>query len=228
VRSSRSILFVFLVFVGCHSAAADTTHSASPASSASSARAAEVDAGALTPPPTRESRIVARAREEVAREVVYDPSYFRLTFKDETDTGRTVYPGGDLEPGRGVCTDVVVRALRVVGVDLQSLLHQDILAHPDAYPGIRAADVNIDHRRVGPLLTYLRAHAKTVPDGDWQPGDVVVWAFRPPPRSTPDHIGIVSDRLGPRNLPMVVHNIGPKPTEDDVLDAWTHLGHFRL
>jgi uncharacterized protein YijF (DUF1287 family) len=211
---------------GCHSAAADTTPPApSEADGAAGLEAAAVDGPT---PLTREAKIVARAREEIARGVVYDPAYVRLSFENESDTGRSVYPGGDLDPGHGVCTDVVVRAYRAVGVDLQSRVHQDILARPSAYPNVRAADPNIDHRRVGPLLTYLRAHAETVTDWDWRAGDVVVWAFHPPPRSTPDHVGVVSDRRGPRGLPLVVHNIGPRPSEDDVLDAWTRLGHFRL
>jgi uncharacterized protein YijF (DUF1287 family) len=186
--------------------------------------------------PTRESRIVARAREEIARHVVYDAAYFRLSFHEGKDTGRTVYPGGDLDPNRGVCTDVVIRALREVGVDLQEKVHQDILAHRSAYPQVHDPDANIDHRRVGPLLIFLRAHAENIAvpkdgvlrQGDFRPGDVVVWAFRRAPMSTPDHIGLVSDTMGPRGLPLVLHNIGPKPTEDDVLDAWTMLGHFRL
>jgi len=174
------------------------------------------------------SRIVARARKEVERGVVYDPGYVRLSFRDEADTGRAVYPGGDLEPGRGVCTDVVVRALRAAGIDLQSRVHADILARPAAFPSVVAPDVNIDHRRVGPLLTYLRAHATSPRGDDWRPGDVVVWAFQACPRCTPDHVGVVSDRKGPRGLPLVIHNLGPHPTEDDVLDAWTTLGHFRF
>jgi uncharacterized protein YijF (DUF1287 family) len=182
----------------------------------------------VLPSLTHEAKIVARAREEIARAVVYDPAYFRLTFQDEKDTGRMVYPGGDLDPARGVCTDVVIRSLRAAGVDLQSRVHEDILARRAAYPSVAAPDANIDHRRVGPLLVYLRAHAKTIEAGDWQPGDIVVWAFRPPPHSTPDHVGVVSDRLGKRGLPLALHNIGPKPTEDDVIDAWTVLGHFRL
>ena len=62
----------------------------------------------------------------------------------------------------------------------------------------------------------------------WEPGDVVVWGFRPCPACTPDHVGIVSDRKGPRGMPLVIHNIGPMPSEDDRLDAFTILGHFRL
>jgi uncharacterized protein len=207
----RPLLLVVACILGCQSAAADTT-----------VREATLSTPTVTPlaseappPLTRPLRIVARAREEVARRVVYDPAYVRLA-----------YPGGDLDESRGVCTDVVIRAFRAVGVDLQRLVHEDILARPSAYPRVQSPDANIDHRRVGPLLTYLEGHAKAV--SDYQPGDIVVWAFRPSPWSTPDHVGIVSDRVGPRGLPLVVHNIGPRPSEDDVVDAFTMLGHFRL
>jgi uncharacterized protein YijF (DUF1287 family) len=93
---------------------------------------------------------------------------------------------------------------------------------------VPSPDANIDHRRVGPLLTYLKAHAQAPAADDWQPGDVVVWAFERCPACSPDHVGIVSDRIGASGRPLVVHNIGPRPTEDDVLGAWTVLGHFRL
>ena len=175
--------------------------------------------------PAPSGPVVTRARLEVTRAVVYDAAWFPLA-----------YPNGDPVPDRGVCTDVVVRSLRTVGIDLQKLVHEDILAHPATYPSVKSPDRNIDHRRVTPMLAYLRGHATSLPktfeEGDsrasWQPGDVVVWAFRKCPACTPDHVGIVSDRIGPRGLPLVLHNIGPKPSEDDRLDEFTVLGHFRV
>jgi uncharacterized protein YijF (DUF1287 family) len=168
--------------------------------------------------------IVARARLEVARGVTYDPAWVAIG-----------YPNGDPAPDRGVCTDVVVRAVRAAGVDLQEKIHEDILARPTVYTTVERPDRNIDHRRVGPMLTYLRAHATSLPRtfdeaavSTWEPGDIVVWALKPCPSCTPDHVGIVRDRKGPRGIPLVLHNIGPTPSEDDVLDAWTVLGHFRL
>ena len=184
---------------------------------------------ALTPAPDLapappSSPIVARARVEVARGVTYDSAWFPLA-----------YPNGDPAPDKGVCTDVVIRALRTTGVDLQQLVHEDIVRRPAAYPTVTRPDRNIDHRRVSPMLVYLRAHATSLPHAfddaslaSWQPGDVVVWAFHACPACTPDHVGIVSDRTGPRGLPLVLHNIGPAPSEDDRLDAFTVLGHFRV
>ncbi|WP_437303083.1 DUF1287 domain-containing protein [Sorangium sp. So ce388] len=176
------------------------------------------------PVPVPSNPIVARARLEVARAVTYDPAWVAIG-----------YPGGDPAPDRGVCTDVVIRAVRAAGVDLQRTIHEDILARPAVYTTVKRPDRSIDHRRVTPMLTYLRAHATSLPTtfdgaavGTWEAGDIVVWSFAPCPSCTPDHVGIVSDHKGPRGIPLVLHNIGPRPSEDDHLDAWTVLGHFRL
>ena len=172
----------------------------------------------------RANPVVERARLEVARGVAYDAAWFPIA-----------YPNGDPAPDKGVCTDVVIRALRTEGIDLQQLVHEDILRRPTAFTTVTRPDRNIDHRRITPMLTYLRAHATSLPTTfdeasapTWEPGDVVVWAFRPCPACSPDHVGIVSDRKGPRGLPLVLHNIGPRPSEDDRLDAFTVLGHFRV
>jgi uncharacterized protein YijF (DUF1287 family) len=145
------------------------------------------------------------------------------------------YPNGDPAPDRGVCTDVVIRSLRTTGVDLQALIHEDIHRRPTAFTTVTRPDRNIDHRRVAPMLTYLLAHATSLPKSfdeastpTWEPGDVVVWSFHACPACHPDHVGIVSDRNGPRGLPLVIHNVGPTPSEDDRLDTWTVLGHFRV
>jgi uncharacterized protein YijF (DUF1287 family) len=174
--------------------------------------------GALADPAPLASRVVARAREEVTRRVSYDPSYTRIP-----------YPNGDVDPSRGVCTDVVVRALRVAGIDLQALVHQDVLARPRAYARfVGRPDANIDHRRVGPLTVWLDAHATRLATGDevFAPGDLVVWSLHRD--GNPDHIGLVSDRRSAAGVPLVLHNIGPTPTEEDVLRAWPMVGHWRL
>ena len=122
--------------------------------------------------------------------------------------------------------------MRARGVDLQQRTHEDIAKRPSAYPFIKMADKQIDHRRVNTLLAYFEKHAIVLPkearSDTWKPGDVVVWAFGKCPHCNPDHIGIVSDRRGNRGVPLVIHNMGPTPTEDDTLDAWTVLGHFRV
>jgi len=140
------------------------------------------------------------------------------------------YPNGDVDESIGVCTDVVIRGYRAIGVDFQRLVHEDVVRNPTAYEGfVKTPDATIDHRRVGPMLTYLRRHAKSLDkNGDYEAGDIVVISFNPCPTCSPQHVGVVSDRKGPRGVPLLIHNMGPTPREDDTLDAWTHLGHFRL
>lgn len=188
--------------------------------SAPAASAEHASADAETPA----RRAISRARLEVARGVRYDPSYVPLS-----------YPAGDVAQDHGVCTDVVVRAYRAAGVDLQVKVHEDVVRDKDAYGAfVKAPDANIDHRRVGPLKTWFERHAKRVSLEDvttYQPGDVVVWSFSckaASPGCYPHHIGVVSDKQGARGLPLVIHNLGPSPSEDDMLDAWTRIGHFRL
>lgn len=165
------------------------------------------------------ARLVAAARAQVGVTVRYDPAYVRLSF-----------PGGDLPPDRGVCTDVVVRAYRALGVDLQVLVHRDMRAAWEAYPrtwGLKGPDPNIDHRRVPNLATFLRRQGAALPvtgsAGDYRPGDLVTWRLL----SGVPHIGLVSDRRGPSGRPLVLHNIGMGAKEEDILFANAVTGHFR-
>ncbi len=200
---------------------------AAPASSVAAPSAA---------PSTKLGKVLARARLEIERQVSYDPAYKVTTYRDGVDTGKAVYPGGDVDPARGVCTDVVVRGLRAAGVDLQPLVHEAAAAHAAWFPSIKTADANIDHRRVPALMAYFDHTAKTLPTATasaadratFEAGDLIVWSFDACPKCSPRHIGVVSDKRGPRGLPLVIHNLGPHPTEDDSLDAWTMLRHFRV
>lgn len=166
------------------------------------------------------ARIVAATRYQVGRTLIYDSRYQPLAF-----------PGGDLPLWRGVCADVVVRALRGAGVDLQLELNRDMRANFAAYPkiwGMRGPDPNIDHRRVPNLETYFRRHGMALPLSkqahDYQPGDIVSWRLE---QGAP-HIGIVSDRRSRDGLrPLVIHNKGWGAREDDVLFSWQMTGHFR-
>ena len=196
-----------------------TRHSTTPQTKSATATATATVTATATATATPTSLVLARAREEVTRQVSYDPSYVSLH-----------YPGGDVSPDTGVCTDVVIRSYRAAGIDFQKLVHEDVLRAPKAYdPWVKTPDANIDHRRVGPLMVYLRRHARSLPvDRDYAAGDIVVISFEPCPACNPAHIGVVSDKIGPRGIPLLIHNMGPTPREDDTLDAWTHLGHFRL
>lgn len=165
--------------------------------------------------------IVAAARQQIGVTRHYDPSYARLT-----------YPGGDVPVERGVCTDVVIRALRDAGWgDLQKNVHEDMRTNFSAYPknwGLSRPDRNIDHRRVPNLQTYFKRHAISLRASreprDYQPGDLVTSML---PGNLP-HIMIVSDRKASSGTPLVIHNIGRGTREEDALFAYPLTGHYRL
>jgi uncharacterized protein len=150
----------------------------------------------------------------------YDPSYVRLD-----------YPGGDVPKETGVCSDVIVRAFRGVGIDLQKEIHEDMSRAWSAYPkkwGLSRPDSNIDHRRVPNLMTYFARKQKTasisINADDYLPGDLVTWDLG----GGVDHIGIVTDMLssdGSRCL--IAHNIGAGTRVQDVLFNWKITGHYR-
>ena len=151
----------------------------------------------------------------------YDPAYEILA-----------YPGGDVAQSKGVCSDVVIRAFRASGVDLQREVHEDMLRHFAAYPklwGLSRPDQNIDHRRVANLMTFFSRKGKLAPSSrraqDFLPGDVVAWRLT----SGRLHIGVVSDGIaeGTGNRE-VIHNIGAGARQEDVLFAWPCIGHYRF
>lgn len=163
-------------------------------------------------------KVVSAARQQTRSAVTYDGSYTRIG-----------YPMGDVPSNRGVCTDLVIRAYRTIGIDLQALVHEDMRAHFDRYPrvwGLRQPDSNIDHRRVPNLQRFLeRADAEVrTSAAAYLPGDLVTWML---PGNLP-HIGIVSDRRasGSGN-PLIIHNIGAGPAEEDMLFAYPITGHYR-
>ncbi len=166
--------------------------------------------------------LVTAARQQVGVTVVYDGSYRVLA-----------YPGGDVPLERGVCTDVIVRALRVArSIDLQKLVHEDMRAHFQDYPsrrrwGLTRPDANIDHRRVPNLMTYFQraGYAKPVSakPADYLPGDLVTWDLG----GGIPHIGIISDRKAVSGTPLVIHNIGAGAREDDILFRYAITGHYR-
>ncbi|MBI4345966.1 MAG: DUF1287 domain-containing protein [Elusimicrobia bacterium] len=159
------------------------------------------------------------ALEQTQVPTVYDPAYVKLAF-----------PGGDVAPGRGVCTDVIIRAYRRAGIDLQVEVNRDMKAKFSAYPAIygrRSPDANIDHRRVPNLMVFFSRHGRMLPlserPADYLPGDVVAWDLG----GGVTHIGLVVDRTGRGGRPWIVHNIGAGPKLEDVLFDWRLIGHFR-
>ncbi len=165
--------------------------------------------------------ILLGARREVKNGTRYDASYEAISF-----------PGGDVSPDRGACTDVVVRAFRNAGFDLQQLIHEDMTENFYLYPqkwGLNAPDANIDHRRVPNQICFFKRYGTSLPLEvdealeDWQRGDVVYWRF---PNGR-DHCGIISDRTGRDGRPLVIHNAG-SAREEDCLLKWEIVGHFRF
>ncbi|MCL2098093.1 MAG: DUF1287 domain-containing protein [Bacteroidales bacterium] len=152
--------------------------------------------------------------------VTYAPSYVRIP-----------YPNGDVPANTGVCTDVVIRAYRKLGIDLQKEVHEDMKANFDKYPkqwGLSRPDKNIDHRRVPNLMVYFSRHGtvkKLSQDtNDYQSGDIVCWDLNGRGLT---HIGIVSSKKstdGKRNL--IIHNIGAGQVVEDCLFDWKIIGHY--
>ena len=143
------------------------------------------------------------------------------------------YPGGDVPADLGVCTDVVIRSYRKLGVDLQALVHRDMAANFNAYPskriwGLIRPDPNIDHRRVPNLQVFFTRQGKSLPISrnpqDYLPGDLVSWRL---PGNLP-HIGIVTDKFAADSgNPLIVHNIGAGPRIEDSLFSYDITGHYR-
>lgn len=165
-------------------------------------------------------RLVEAARTQVGVTLGYDPAYRRIA-----------YPGGDVPLATGVCTDVVIRALRAQGLDLQQRVHEDMRRHFSAYPrhwGLKRPDPNIDHRRVPNLMTWFDRQGLSLKVGqaaaDYQPGDIVTWDLG---RGL-QHIGIISDRRSREGTPLALHNIGQGTQEEDILFRWPILGHYRF
>ncbi len=153
------------------------------------------------------------------QEVVYDPSYFSIA-----------YPNGDVPAGKGVCTDVVIRAYRKLGIDLQKEVHEDMKSNFDKYPklwGLSKTDRNIDHRRVPNLMTFFSRHGEVKPvtdnGADYLPGEIVCWNLG----GATTHIGLVVDKKsadGERYL--IVHNIGGGQVLADCLFDYKIIGHY--
>lgn len=165
------------------------------------------------------SRLSSAALELTKDKVVYDPAYFVLK-----------YPNGDVPADKGVCTDVVIRAYRKLGIDLQKEVHEDMVKNFSKYPkkwGLKRADSNIDHRRVPNLQVFFAKFGNEKPitnnPNDYVPGDIVTWNL--PKNLT--HIGIVVNKKsadGKRYL--IVHNIGAGQVLQDCLFSWTITGHY--
>lgn len=170
-------------------------------------------AGATSP-----EDLVEAANERTEYRVRYDGSYQVIA-----------YPMGDVADNKGVCSDVIIRSYRSLGIDLQELVHEDMKEDFSSYPNhwnLSAPDTNIDHRRVPNLQTFFSVHGDDLPisqdPDDYSPGDLVTWVVG----GNLPHIGIVTDRKSASGAPMIVHNIGRGPELEDMLFAYTITGHY--
>jgi uncharacterized protein len=165
------------------------------------------------------NKLSEAAIELTCQKVNYDPGYFIID-----------YPNGDVPKDKGVCTDVVIRAYRKLGIDLQKEVHEDMKANFDKYPknwGLSQPDKNIDHRRVPNLMVYFERHGQVKPIScnprDYIPGDLVCWNLG----GGITHIGIVVDRKSTDGLRyLIVHNIGSGQVQADCLFEFEITGHY--
>ena len=166
------------------------------------------------------SKLSDAALELTKQRVQYDPAYYRIG-----------YPGGDVPADRGVCTDVVIRAYRKLGIDLQKEVHTDMSANFDKYPkiwGLQRTDTNIDHRRVPNLMCFFGRHGtvkkKSDDANDYLPDDIVCWELA----GGMIHIGIVvNKRSADGKRYMIVHNIGGGQVLEDCLFSFKIIGHYQ-
>lgn len=168
-----------------------------------------------------QNKKLVESATDLPRAVFYDSDYRKID-----------YPNGDVPVYKGVCSDVIIRSYRGIGIDLQKLLHEDIKANFSAYPskkiwGLTKPDTNIDHRRVPNLEVFFSRKGKIKPitnhSKDYVPGDIVSWRLdngRP-------HIGIVVNKKSADNQRyLVMHNIGFGQVAEDVLFSWKITGHY--
>lgn len=154
--------------------------------------------------------------------ITYDPAYVSIK-----------YPNGDVPKNKGVCTDVVIRAYRKLGIDLQKEVHEDMKANFSAYPnlkkwGLKTTDTNIDHRRVPNLEVFFgrKGTQLAVSDNakDYKTGELVTWMIN----DKLPHIGIITNKKSPDGKrPMIVHNVGAGQVLEDCLFDYTIVGHFK-
>jgi uncharacterized protein YijF (DUF1287 family) len=170
-------------------------------------------------PNSFEEKLATAAISIVNPTIVYTPNYVSIK-----------YPNGDVPAKTGVCTDVVIRAYRKLGIDLQKEVHEDMKANFSKYPtkwGLKKADTNIDHRRVPNLETFFSRKGQKLsvsqnPD-DYKTGAMVTWMIN----GKLPHIGIITNKKSPDGNPMIVHNVGGGQVLEDCLFSYEIVGHYK-
>lgn len=211
-------VFIFAtVSVACQTVPSSVTKAVD---SVISTKVKEPDLSQIASPAIR--KMLESANEQLGLTKTYDPAYVVIP-----------YPNGDIPVEKGVCTDVVIRAFRNAGVDLQKEVHEDMARNFSAYPtkwGLTVPDTNIDHRRVPNLQTYFGRRGKSLPitkrGEDYLPGDVVSWDLD---GKGTTHIGIVSSLYSETTKRyLIIHNIGGGTVSEDRIFDWKITGHYRF
>jgi uncharacterized protein YijF (DUF1287 family) len=209
-----AMLFALLLMLSCERQIARTRQPLRPPEQQTEIRA-------LAPNSSPELKaVIDGAADQVGKTTGYDPSYQKID-----------YPNGDVPIERGVCSDVIVRAFRKGGIDLQKEVHEDMKSNFSAYPtkwGLSGPDANIDHRRVPNLQTFFtrKGKSQTISNtaDDFHPGDIVTWDLG----GGTDHVGMVTNVwYKPSQRYLIVHNIGGGTRMEDVLFSWKITGHYR-
>lgn len=168
-----------------------------------------------------ENRLSEAALSIIDREIIYTPNYVAIK-----------YPNGDVPSKTGVCTDVVIRAYRKLGIDLQKEVHEDLKANFSKYPnlkkwGLKKPDTNIDHRRVPNLEVFFNRKGQkltiTQNPSDYKTGEIVTWMIN----GKLPHIGIITHKKSSDGHPMIVHNVGNGQVLEDCLFRYKIVGHFK-
>ena len=167
---------------------------------------------------TFEEKLSNAAISIIDESIVYTPDYVSIK-----------YPNGDVPAKTGVCSDVVIRAYRKLGIDLQKEVHEDMKANFSKYPtkwGLKKTDTNIDHRRVPNLEVFFERKGKKLPisknASDYKTGEMVTWMIG----GKLPHIGIVTHKKSSNGNPMIVHNVGGGQVSEDCLFSWKIVGHY--
>ena len=214
------LLFFLTLFLGCNDDVHSDTNSSKPKTVKSIVEKISNKIFTTSTIETKAPPIVKSAREQIGKTIIYDPKYVGLS-----------YPNGDIPLSRGVCTDVVIRAMRdSLELDLQKEVHEDMKRAFSTYPkiwGAKRTDKNIDHRRVPNLKNYFKRKgyslSVTKKSKDYKAGDIVTCKVKGRP-----HIMIVSSKQTREGVPFIIHNIGWGTRENDDLFTYDLDGHYRV
>jgi uncharacterized protein YijF (DUF1287 family) len=185
----------------------------------------------VIPPPTIAKPLPANSSPQLKQFIEAAVEQSKITTGYDPSWVKIDYPNGDVPAETGVCSDVVVRAFRKAGIDLQQEVHEDMIRAWADYPkkwGAKGTDTSIDHRRVLNLMTWLNRQRKSLPitqdRADYLPGDVVAWDLS----EGLEHIGILTNVSSEADQHyLIVHNIGAGARIEDVLLTWKIVGHYR-